>query len=85
MRSRITHYLFHSLSEVNPYIVSGPDGALWFTSQDLNAPQYVGRITTLGSVTKYAVPGLTDHDLLNPTIVVGSDGRSLVYRLFTDA
>ncbi len=48
-------------------IVSGPDGALWFTN---NYNSSIGRITTGGSVSNFA-PGLWD----NPDgIAVGPDG-----------
>ena len=34
-------------------ITSGPDGALWFTEQNANS---IGRITTSGTITSFAVP-----------------------------
>src|SRR6202167_3482311 len=36
-------------------ITAGPDGALWFTEGDADK---IGRITTMGVVTEYAVPTL---------------------------
>jgi streptogramin lyase len=46
-------------------IVAGADGALWFVSR----PGSIGRITTSGTVTEYAVPGW------NPaTVCAGPDG-----------
>src|SRR3954468_18775445 len=54
-------------------IVSGPDGALWFTDSATNS---IGRITTDGTVTnKFPVPIQTNQDniaLLDLT--VGPDG-----------
>ena len=38
-------------------ITAGPDGALWFTSNGNNS---IGRITTAGQVTIYALPGNQD-------------------------
>ena len=50
-------------------IVTGPDGALWFTS----TAGAIGRITTTGQVTQYPLPnGANDPD----QITVGPDGRS---------
>jgi virginiamycin B lyase len=47
-------------------IVAGPDGALWFTDVNVNR---IGRITTQGQTTWYALPGVC-----NPIgIAVGSD------------
>ena len=38
-------------------ITAGPDGALWFTQQGINSSvDYIGRITTAGTVMLYAVP-----------------------------
>jgi len=34
-------------------LVAGPDGALWFTEDNGN---HIGRITTAGSITEFAVP-----------------------------
>src|SRR5580693_4192123 len=49
-----------------PYgITVGPDGALWFTEVDR-----VGRITTGGVITDYAVHGVSDPQ----GIVTGPDG-----------
>ena len=49
-------------------IVSGPDGALWFTEAHGDR---IGRITTKGEVTEYPIPttGAFASD-----ITVGSDG-----------
>ena len=49
-------------------IVSGPDGALWFTEQDGNK---LGRITTAGAVTEYALP---TPGALPRGLTVGPDG-----------
>ena len=59
-------------------LTAGPDGALWFTTSGCNGqPESVDRITTSGSITTYADPGL---HRLGP-LVVGSDGALW----FTDA
>jgi virginiamycin B lyase len=49
------------------YIVSGPDGALWFTT-DNNANPKISRITTAGMVTEYSVSSAPSG------ITVGPDG-----------
>ena len=57
-------------------ITAGPDGALWFAG----VPGYVGRITTSGSVTEFAVPdppasALAAGVTLTPSaITAGPDG-----------
>jgi virginiamycin B lyase len=44
-------------SSVYPqYIAAGPDGAVWFVDVATGAPK-IGRITSSGSVTEYAIPG----------------------------
>jgi len=49
-------------------ITAGPDGALWFTDLDGDA---IGRITTSGSITEYALPNPDS----GPTgITAGPDG-----------
>ena len=48
-------------------IVSGPDGALWFTEQSRG----IGRITTDGSITEFAVPTLNSQPY---GIAAGPDG-----------
>jgi virginiamycin B lyase len=50
-------------------IVTGPDGALWFTES--NVPATIGRLTTAGDFTGYLVP--FDSTYL-AGITVGSDG-----------
>ncbi len=57
-------------------IVTGPDGALWFTAKshgrDGSAIGVIGRITTSGSMTFFTDPKNT---IVNPEqITVGSDG-----------
>jgi streptogramin lyase len=56
-------YTYQTLSSLNEYplpansdpeqIVSGPEGALWFTDEETNK---IGTITTTGSVTEYPLP-----------------------------
>ncbi len=48
-------FIYHSLAVGShaDYLGTGPDGALWFTDTTTNS---VGRITTAGSVTEYALP-----------------------------
>jgi virginiamycin B lyase len=49
-------------------IVNGPDGALWFTE---SAGNKIGRITTQGVITEYALAGGT----FPTAITEGSDGN----------
>ena len=49
-------------------IAAGPDGALWFTTDD----SLVGRIGTDGTITEFAVDGLTDSE--SEEMTVGPDG-----------
>jgi virginiamycin B lyase len=49
-------------------IASGHDGALWFTASE---PNQIGRITTSGQFTEFAVP--TDQSGVDD-IVAASDG-----------
>jgi hypothetical protein len=49
-------------------ITSGPDGALWFTESTANK---IGRITTTGTITEFAVP---TADSSPGGIAAGSDG-----------
>jgi streptogramin lyase len=49
-------------------IVTGPDGALWFTGLAANV---IGRITTAGNATSFPIP---THNSGPMNIVVGSDG-----------
>ena len=51
----------------NGSIVAGPDGALWFPEQDA-----IGRITTDGTVTNFAVPDRING--VGDAITVGPDG-----------
>ena len=50
----ITEYTVPHASSGPFFITAGPDGALWFTEQFANK---IGRITTSGSFTEFAVPG----------------------------
>jgi len=62
--------LFHLSTEITPHnIVSGPDGALWFT----NLPKgKLGRITTQGTITEFPLPNSAGS---GPTgITSGPDG-----------
>lgn len=49
--------------------MAGPDGALWFTHKTGNK---IGRITTQGVVTDYAVPTASSSPF---GITVGADGN----------
>jgi streptogramin lyase len=50
-------------------ITTGPDGNLWFVSQ---SPEYVGRITTTGTITHFTI-GITPGSDLS-SIATGPDG-----------
>ncbi len=52
-------------------IVTGPDGALWFTIEPSTGPGVIGRITTAGVISEYAIPTSTS---IPAGIVVGADG-----------
>lgn len=57
-------------------IVTGPDGALWFTDHQYNGPNRIGRVTTAGVFTAYPIP---DHPAAGENgvangIAVGPDG-----------
>ena len=71
----VTPQIFHVTSADSGlrHIVAGPDGALWFTERKANK---VGRITTGGQITEYAIPnnasGLDDTG--PDEIVRGGDG-----------
>src|SRR5438552_3803240 len=55
-----------------PYgIVAGPDGALWFTELFANK---IGRITTSGAITEYAIPPLNFGGGTPNDITAGPDG-----------
>ena len=62
----VTNYTDPSISGPTD-IVTGPDGALWFTNANNDS---IGRITTSGAVTNYTGPGLSSPG----NIVVGPDG-----------
>jgi virginiamycin B lyase len=47
-----TEYTVPTAASVPQGIAAGPDGALWFTERFANK---VGRITTTGVITEYAV------------------------------
>src|SRR5262249_53535094 len=51
-------------------ITAGPDGALWFTEQDLGK---IGRITTSGVITEFNVPGGSSS--VPEDITLGPDGK----------
>jgi virginiamycin B lyase len=42
-------------------MVAGPDGALWFT--EIHGNQ-IGRITTSGQITEYAIPTADNEDTI---------------------
>jgi len=50
-------------------IVTGPDGALWFTEENASR---IGRITTSGQITEYPLP---DVNPLPQKITAGADGN----------
>ena len=52
-------------------ITRGPDGALWFTEDLPQNGDYIGRITTQGSITNFPLPGVTSA---LPSITTGPDG-----------
>jgi virginiamycin B lyase len=52
-------------------IVAGPDGNLWFTSQDAS----VGRLTPAGEYTRFPVAGASSVGVVAPGITVGPDGN----------
>jgi len=65
---------YNGYNNLAPYaITTGPDGALWFTSQRVNV---IGRITTGGAVTIYRLPGGTSGDefWVSRGITMGPDG-----------
>ncbi len=67
----VTTYLvpFAETNRISAYdIAAGPDGALWFTGSGVAK---IGRITTAGVFTGYALPG-SDH--APQRIATGSDG-----------
>jgi len=67
----ITEYAVPTSSSGPVSITSGPDGALWFTESDGNK---IGRITTAGAITEYAVP-IVDNSLSGfDSITAGPDG-----------
>lgn len=62
-------YATPSLDTQPAGIVSGPDGALWFTESLAGS---IGRITTGGAITEYALPA---PNLSPQAITVGPDGN----------
>jgi len=63
----VTNYIDPSVDAEPTDIITGPDGALWFTNEGSNS---IGRITTAGAVTIY-----TSLDINGPTsITTGPDG-----------
>jgi virginiamycin B lyase len=53
-------------------ITAGPDGALWFTEDGNHIANRIGRITTDGSVSEYAIPSYDHSDY---SITQGNDGN----------
>src|SRR5450755_3771290 len=66
--SRINDYPLPGADSVPLGIVTGPDGALWFTENEANR---IGRITVDGVITEYPGPG---HNSQFAGITVGPDG-----------
>lgn len=59
----------------NPYaIVTGPDGAMWFTQPDQAGANYIGRATPDGTVTNEYSAGITPTAGVG-NITVGPDGN----------
>src|ERR1051326_3496807 len=68
----ISEYRLSTLGNYAGDIVTGPDGALWFTEGNTTQPsnRKIGRITTSGAITEYAVDlGSSPNGLTG-----GSDG-----------
>jgi len=55
-------------------IAVGSDGALWFTEVWYDASGSIGRITTSGAITMYAVPGQGNQGIGPLQIAAGPDG-----------
>ncbi|HSE62077.1 MAG TPA: hypothetical protein VLG15_00550 [Thermoanaerobaculia bacterium] len=66
----ITEFPLPNGSAAPAYIVTGPDGNLWFTEFSLNPK--VGRITTEGTITEFVTPR---PDATPSGIVAGPDGN----------
>jgi virginiamycin B lyase len=64
--SIVTEYPIPTTAAVPEHITVGPDSALWFTHRT----DTIGRITTAGVITEYAVPGAGGAG----AIAAGSDG-----------
>ena len=56
-------------------IVTGPDGALWFTTADQAAGNLIGRITSAGAITTLASPNALSNNPKANGIAVGPDGN----------
>lgn len=77
-KGKVTEYSRGITAEEQPNgIAAGPDGSLWFTESKEPSPYSysdakIGRVTTRGKITEYAVPSGNG----NPTgIVQGPDGN----------
>src|SRR4029077_14723934 len=66
-------------SSVPTSITSGPDGNLWFTEQATNK---IGRITTAGSITEFAIPGCKGPNTGGPTSITAGPDGNLWFTLF---
>src|SRR5438094_3952481 len=68
-RQRIVEYPLPTPDSSPQGIVTGPDGALWFTE---NLCNNIGRITAGGAVTEYPIPTPDSHPV---GITTGPDGN----------
>jgi virginiamycin B lyase len=67
----VTEYAVPTPNSGPWYITTGPDGALWFTENSANK---IGRITTSGQITEYALP---TQDQTNPLGITTGPGGAL--------
>ncbi len=73
----ITAYSLTSLASTNgpigTSIAAGPDGALWFTAGS-GTTAVIGRMTTTGAVSTFAIPGGAAFGTATGAITAGPDG-----------
>lgn len=73
-QGNFTIYSISSGNHLSAGITDGPDGALWFTFPNSTPPMssgQIGRITTAGEVTLFAIPWTGDAE----SITTGPDGN----------
>lgn len=81
--SQFAIHFSHQVAQFDPPIVSGPDGALWYSLPAVPPPSgpkcsipYVGRTTTSGATTTYAIPpGRFGPGCDGVLLASGSDGN----------